>query len=122
MSPTREILDSAVMDELRELGRELEQDVLGEVVTAYRKLAPELLSQMTQSVSSRSLDSLARAAHTLKGGSAQIGAREVCELARTIESGARAGSDVGAAELVARCREAYAAVDVELLRVVEVKS
>jgi HPt (histidine-containing phosphotransfer) domain-containing protein len=121
MSPTTAILDTAVIDELRDLGRELEQDVLGEVIDAYRKLAPDLLSQMSESASSRSFDTLARAAHTLKGGSAQIGAREVCELARGIEEIARAGSDAGLAELIARCRNAFGLVDAELRRVVEEK-
>ncbi len=119
MSPTTAVLDTAVIDELRDLGRELEQDVLREVIDAYRKLAPDLLSQMAESASSRRFDALARASHTLKGGSAQIGAREVCELARAVEEIAKAGSDAGLAELIARCRNAYRLVDAELRRAVE---
>jgi|JI10StandDraft_1071094.scaffolds.fasta_scaffold304266_2 HPt (histidine-containing phosphotransfer) domain-containing protein len=122
MSSPSPILDSAVMDELRALGRELEQDVLGEVVAAYRKLAPELLSQMTEAASSRSLEALARAAHTLKGGSAQIGARAVSERARLVEAAARAGQAESLVALVEDCRAAHVDADEALGLALEEKS
>lgn len=115
-------LDAAVLNELRELGRELDQDVLGEVVSAYRKLGPELLSQMAEAASTGALDVLARAAHTLKGGSAQIGAREVSELARVIESDARDAKGDDVAALVERCRGAFEMVDTALAREIEGES
>lgn len=122
MSASESILDTAVMEELRELGRELEQDVLGEVVEAYRKLAPELLVQMSEAASGGALEALARAAHTLKGGSAQIGARAVAEHARAIEASARAGSDGSFESLVEACHAAYREVDAQLLRFLEAAS
>ena len=115
MSPSSEpILDPAVMDELRELGRELEQDVLGEVVAAFRKRAPELLGEMEAAEARGDWSSLARAAHTLKGGSAQIGARALSTLARGVETAAKAGQGEGLAALVAECRAAHLATDAAL--------
>lgn len=118
MSAPREILDPAVMDELPEL----EQDVLGEVVAAYRKLAPEFLGQMAEAVASGSLDALARAAHTLKGGSAQIGARMVGDRARAVEAAARAGQGESIGDLVEACRVAAVAADAALADVLEGRS
>ena len=114
MNETTPILDSAVLDELRELGRELEQDVLGEVVAAFRKLAPELLGEMEAAEARGDWSSLARAAHTLKGGSAQIGARALSTLARGVETAAKAGQGEGLAVLVAECRAAHLAADAAL--------
>ncbi|MBK7951586.1 MAG: Hpt domain-containing protein [Deltaproteobacteria bacterium] len=122
MSESSSLLDEAVLNELRELSRELEQDVLGEVVTAYRKVAPELLVALEEAVGGRVFDALARAAHTLKGSSAQIGASVVRDLAREIEAEARAERGDRIAPLVAQCRVAYVAVDEALARVVGEKS
>ena len=122
MSDSTSLLDEAVLNELRELSRELDQDVLGEVVTAYRKVAPELLVALEEAVGGRVFDALARAAHTLKGSSAQIGAVAVRDLAREIEGDARAERGDRIALLVAQCRAAYAAVDAVLVRVVGEKS
>lgn len=122
MSGSSNLLDEAVLNELRELSRELEQDVLGEVVTAYRKVAPELLGTLEEAVGGRVFDALARAAHTLKGSSAQIGASAVRDLAREIEADARAERGDRLASLVAQCRAAYAEVDAALAAVVGEKS
>lgn len=122
MSESSSLLDEAVLNELRELSRELDQDVLGEVVTAYRKVAPELLVALDEAIGPRAFDALARAAHTLKGSSAQIGAVSVRDLAREIEADARAERGDRIALLVAQCRAAYVAVDSALARAVGEKS
>lgn len=118
MSDSIRPLDEAVLNELRELSRELDQDVLGEVVAAYRKVAPELLAELQRAAGSSGLDTLARAAHALKGSSAQIGALELRDLARELEADARAGRGDRIALLVAQCRAAYAAVDAAFARVI----
>lgn len=119
MSSGAEILDSKVVLELRELGRSLEQDVLGEVVSAYRKLAGEVLASMAAAAAGGDRDSLARAAHTLKGASAQIGARATSEIARSIETGARAGGDLPFRALVEACRAAMLEADTALASALE---
>lgn len=118
MSASSELLDEAVLNELRELSKELDQDVLGEVVTAYRKVAPELLAQLEEAATGRVFGVLARAAHTLKGSSAQIGALPLRELARELEADARAERGDRIALLVAQCRTAWVEVDAALARAV----
>lgn len=121
MTDTTPILDPAVLEELRELGRELEQDVLGEVVSAYRKIGPELLEKLVAAAAAQDVEGVRHAAHTLKGSSAQMGARRVCDLARELEGEARAGRSAGFAALVAACREAFAEADAALARTTEEK-
>lgn len=110
------VLDAVVVEELRLLSRELDQDVLGDVVSAYRKVGPELLDQIREAASTRAFDALARAAHTLKGSSAQLGAIVVRDLARELESDARAGREGRVLELAERCRTAFEQASTALAR------
>jgi len=70
MSGADGILDDGVLEELAELGRELDEDVLGEVVSAFRKVAPGLLEEIGAACQEGSFARVAKAAHTLKGSSA----------------------------------------------------
>lgn len=107
MTDSTAILDQAILAELRELGRELGQDVLGEVVAAYAKLAPELLDELEAAAGAGARDRLVRAAHTLKGSSAQIGASAVRDAARALEVEVGAGRLERAGALVQACRTAF---------------
>jgi HPt (histidine-containing phosphotransfer) domain-containing protein len=113
------ILDDGVLEELAELGRELGEDVLGEVVNAFRKVAPGLLEEIAVGCQEGSLGRVSKAAHTLKGSSAQMGARRVAEVAREIEADARAERADRLVSLLARCRNELAQAEsalTELLR------
>ncbi|MBY0401741.1 Hpt domain-containing protein [Myxococcota bacterium] len=110
------------MQELIELGRELEQDVLGEVVAAYRAIAPELFAEMSRAWETRSFDRIRKAAHTLKGASAQMGANLLSELARSIEFAARDGQEASLASLIERGLEESMAVESALSTFLEKQS
>lgn len=116
MTDSSTAIDPAILEELRALSKELGEDVLGEVVGAYRKLVPDLLVQLDLASRSGGLDDLARAAHALKGSSAQIGALEVREAACALEVEARAGRGERAADLAAKCRAAFERVSAEFDR------
>lgn len=116
MSAAEPILDAAVLEELRALGRQLEQDVLSDVVEAYRKLAPELAAEMSRAAAAADFERLRKAAHTLKGGSAQMGVRRVTSLARALEAEAREARGERLAELLAGLADELARADAELLR------
>lgn len=107
MSDPTGCLERSILDELRELGRELGQDVLGEVVAAYLKLAPELLAEIDAAAVAGDGDRISRAAHTFKGSSAQIGAGLVRDAARALETEVRAGRIERAVELAQACRGAF---------------
>ena len=101
-------LDSAALDNLRELGGD---EFLVEVVDTFLTDAPTLLTTLRRSLDEGNADELRRAAHTLKSNGATLGAESFTELCRELEQRAKSGQLAEAAELVDRVEREY-----ELLR------
>jgi signal transduction histidine kinase/DNA-binding response OmpR family regulator/HPt (histidine-containing phosphotransfer) domain-containing protein len=99
------ILDARALAELRELGSAGGSDVVARVVEAYVQSAPELVRALVDAERAGDTAALARAAHTLKSSSAQVGAARLSTLAKELEALGRAGSREGVAERVAATRE-----------------
>lgn len=80
--------------------REFEDpEVVCEIVGLLRIDIPRHLGEYQAARAAGDLAVAQRAAHTIKGASANVAAREVCDLARTIEMALRAGrSDVAVLE------------------------
>ncbi|MDH3590250.1 MAG: Hpt domain-containing protein [Planctomycetota bacterium] len=69
-----------------------DRELLCELCELYNEDAGEMLDAVLAAIRTADLDAIARAAHTLKGASATIGAREVTELSKILEEGARTGT------------------------------
>jgi two-component system, sensor histidine kinase and response regulator len=106
------ILDHGVLESLRELQADGEPDLLTELVELYRADAPQMLEAMRTALAEANGEALRRAAHTLKGSSANLGAVRLAEMCRELERAGRDGALAGAAPLLA-------AVEAEYERVVE---
>jgi PAS domain S-box-containing protein len=81
------LLDRAILAELGGLG----PDLLADVVSLYFVEAARSVSELRHGIGIGDVVSVARAAHTLKGASATVGATHVAHLAATLELTARAG-------------------------------
>ena len=80
------ILDSEAIENLRALGDEMEDDsFLKEVIQIYLSDTPKRLAEIRDCLASGDATRLSRAAHSVKGSSANLGAKKVIELARSIE-------------------------------------
>ena len=77
-----------MLDELQEPG---EPDLLRELVTLFLRDTPERLEALAMGLASGDLDSAARAAHSVKGSAANLGAMDLHTLASSAEQEARAG-------------------------------
>jgi CheY-like chemotaxis protein/HPt (histidine-containing phosphotransfer) domain-containing protein len=99
------VLDSHALAELRVLGCAGGSDVLMRVVEAYLQSAPELVRALVDAERAGDAAALARAAHTLKSSSAQVGAARLSLLAKELEALGRAQRLEGARERVAAARE-----------------
>ena len=84
------ILDSAVVDSLRELGGEDDPGLLLELVGLFLAEAPTYVEDILAGVEGDDLDRVRRASHALKSSSANMGAASLSTLARSIESSAKA--------------------------------
>jgi signal transduction histidine kinase/DNA-binding response OmpR family regulator len=98
------VLDANALGELRELGSAGGSDVVTRVVEAYLQSAPELVRALVDAERAGDTAALARAAHTLKSCSAQVGAVRLSIVAKELEALGRAGSREGVAERVAAAR------------------
>ena len=86
------LLDGEVLDGLLSLG---DGCFLARIVDLYREQAPVALSALRDAVAVADYLAIARAAHSLKSMSANIGAQVLVERLRPIEITARAGSFIG---------------------------
>jgi CheY-like chemotaxis protein/HPt (histidine-containing phosphotransfer) domain-containing protein len=102
------VLEPGALAELRELGCAGASDVVTRVVEAYLRSAPELLRALEDAERAADTAGVARAAHTLKSSSAQVGAARLALLAKELEALGRGGSLEGVAE---RIRAARAELD-----------
>ncbi len=84
-----EILDQDALDGLLAMVGD-DPEFVDELVDAYLDDAPRLVEQIRTAISSGVAADVVRPAHTLKGSSASIGAREVEGVSRTIEERSRA--------------------------------
>ena len=84
--PDPSILDYDAIENLRALGDEMEDDTfLKEVIEIYLSDTPNRLAEIDQCLVSGDAVRLNRAAHSIKGSSANLGAKKVIEVARRME-------------------------------------
>jgi HPt (histidine-containing phosphotransfer) domain-containing protein len=83
---------------------------VGEMIDSYLATTPPLLQKLNQSVADGDAAGLRLAAHTLKSGSADMGAVTLSRLSAELEAMGKAGALEGARELVARAEDEFARV------------
>jgi HPt (histidine-containing phosphotransfer) domain-containing protein len=102
-----EVLDSRVIQELRELGGEDDPGLLAELIQMFLEDAPGRMKEIEKALASGDIKSLEHAAHTLKSSSANIGARGLSSICKRMEELARAKSTEGMPELLSASLEKY---------------
>lgn len=88
-----------MIDKLKQL-RELLGDTYRELLEAYLDDSPKKLDQMQSSFRELDFESLANAAHTMKGSSGNMGAQKLSEVCAEIERLARSNSTDGLEEMI----------------------
>jgi len=84
-------LDHSALEMIRSIS-DGSDDLLQQVVALFIESTPPLLQDIEAGLSNNELDRLRVAAHTLKSSAANLGATNLCEMARRLEAAARAGS------------------------------
>jgi signal transduction histidine kinase/CheY-like chemotaxis protein/HPt (histidine-containing phosphotransfer) domain-containing protein len=101
-TPEPSLLDRRALDAIRELSRERGATILARVIDSYLVTAPDQLDALHRAVAEKDAKALQTQAHSLKSSSANVGARELAELAREVESLGRSGQTTDASGLVER--------------------
>lgn len=100
-------LDMQVVEALRELGGEEDPDLFDDLVETFAIDTPQRLDAIDDAVRCADAESLYRAAHGLKSGAANMGAKEVAESCRILEGQGKEGRLDGAVERVNLLRAQY---------------
>lgn len=95
-------VDTAVLAELEEIQEEGEPDLIAELIGLYLEDSPRKLAAMREAEARADAASLRRAAHSLKGSSASLGAFGVAALCGELERACREESSRRAVQLIAR--------------------
>jgi len=111
--PEAEIIDRKTLDALLDsLGGDV--DFLKELVDAYLDSTPGLFAAMRQAAAAGDAAGLQRAAHTLKTGSANMGALALAALCKQLEDMGRSGALDGAEARIDAAAAAYDDVEAVL--------
>ncbi len=88
------VVDQSVLDGIRALQKPGAPDILGRVIENYLKTAPELLRNLRSAVTAGGPEEIRKTSHTLKSGSANLGAVALSERCKELELKGRSG-DIG---------------------------
>jgi signal transduction histidine kinase/DNA-binding response OmpR family regulator len=110
-------LDNAAIDAVRQLDPDGSDRLLARLIALYRDDSSQLLADIDNGLKTGDAEAVARAAHTLKSSSANLGATNVAAIARQIESSARSGEleDLTGAVTKLRAQRTVALSELEAL-------
>jgi histidine phosphotransfer protein HptB len=111
------LLDAESIENLRSLGEPGDDSFVKEIVGIYLADTPLRLADLHAKFAEGDLVGFARAAHTIKGSSANVGANRVRRLAEHLETAAKVGLHAGLTPDIAALAASFAATEAEFQRV-----
>jgi len=93
--PTRPVLDAEVVARLEHLGEAAGEDLLGQLATLFLADADTRVAALRQALVRDDVAAVVRAAHTLSGASANVGATALARLCATLAAEGVAGDLMG---------------------------
>jgi len=92
-------------------------ELLQEILEYFMEMAPQQMDQLQAAVESQDVEAVDLQAHSMKGGSANVGAVRLSAVARDLELLAKGGSLEGSVELYERMREEFVALEAVVPRI-----
>jgi PAS domain S-box-containing protein len=108
------VIERRALDAIRALQTDDATDLLERLINLYLSDSPKLMQKLKQAAVANDLSEMARAAHTLRSSSANLGAMGLSQLCQDLEMAARRSADDEARTLAAQVEAAYAVVHVAL--------
>ena len=112
-------LDPRVLASLRELTAPGEPDVLADVLQLFLEEFPKKLRTLQAAMEAGDAEQVARAAHSLKGSSGNIGASSMLDICGRIDDFARAGDLEKLTPLVGQLTDEYHRVELEIKQLLQ---
>ena len=101
-------LDQKALDELRALDPDGTAGLLNQILQCYLDDTPTQIAQLRAAATAQNIESMTRAAHSMKSSSFSVGAARVGQLAFEIESKGHANSTDGCHALLVELEKQYA--------------
>ena len=112
--PDTPVIDPQVIKNLRALNPDDKGEFLREIVAIYLEDTPLRIAELDESLAAGDLQKFARAAHSVKGSSANLGAVFLRGAAERLEHEARTSGLKAVGPLVAEVKSEFARAAVEL--------
>ncbi len=108
------IIDTQAIENLRALNPGDGDEFLREIIGIFLEDTPQRIAELSQSLAAMDAGKFTRAAHSIKGSSANLGASALRAAAEKLEHLARTEGLVHVAPLVGAVRAEFARAEVEL--------
>jgi HPt (histidine-containing phosphotransfer) domain-containing protein len=115
--PDIPVIDPDAIAGLRELNPGDNGEFLREIVGIYIEDTPKRIADLRSSLASGDVAAFTRAAHTIKGSSANVGAVALRSVAERLEFISRKEGLAGVAALIADCEAEFARAAAELRKI-----
>jgi HPt (histidine-containing phosphotransfer) domain-containing protein len=104
-------LDQAALKELRELDPDGSSGVLAHIINTYLDESPTLIQHINAALATNDSATFMREAHSLKASSMSLGATDVANIARDLETAGKNNAITSCHAQVAALAAAYAATE-----------
>ncbi len=104
------VISPQFLNNIRMLQRPGRPNLLDKVIESYVADSPKILENMRDGIVEKDLDTVMRAAHTLKSSSANLGALTLSELCKQLEGSCRGNKEDGINELFSQIEALYETV------------
>ena len=112
--PDIPIIDPEAIEGLRQLNPDDGGEFMREIVGIYIEDTPKRIDELRKTLAAGDAAGFARAAHTIKGSSSNVGAQALRAVAERLEKAARAEGLGAVAPILAECEAQYALAAAEL--------
>ncbi|OZH54058.1 hypothetical protein AFK68_13425 [Hydrocoleum sp. CS-953] len=104
------VIDKAVLEELKEMAG-YDPEMVVEIINCYLEDTPKLLNEITQAIEKEQAELLQKSAHTMKSSSASVGATNLSQLCKELESIGRGGATEGTDVILSQVKAEYERVE-----------
>ncbi|HWA11078.1 MAG TPA: Hpt domain-containing protein [Opitutaceae bacterium] len=119
--PEAPVIDLQAIDNLRSLNPGDNDEFLGEIVSIFLTDTPQRIAELEQSLAQADVTKFARAAHSIKGSSANLGAMALRAVAETLEHKSRREGLADVAPLIGEIKNQFAHAQVALEKLLAAK-
>jgi HPt (histidine-containing phosphotransfer) domain-containing protein len=112
--PDTPIIDPEAIENLRQLNPGDGGEFLKEIVGIYIEDTPKRIDELKKTLAAADVAGFARAAHTIKGSSSNVGAQALRAVAEHLEKAARSEGLGAVAPMVGDCEAQFALAAAEL--------